>query len=369
MGIGVDEFDKAAAAFAAPVGKITGVLFMVSVTRPRVPYACTRASLSCSPILGAVVLLSGRVRRRSLAVLFIVAFDGSVAPPIATFALGSLVWFPSLLVARCMIVLFALLSLGTRVAIGADSGAFVELSAVTIASLVRPAVVLAAAGLVWRSGSSSCSSSKVKEAALDWGGGGGDCGASGGGVSGGGASFDASSIASPPLGQKAHARHLHHMQWNFLNFVEQNAWHCAVAASVLYVEMHWLFPCSAVAVRTEPPCGNTENPRADMACWVRELVIPEVDTSRCDVFQFMKSTNAATAPAQSKLRDRRCCCVSAAATVESNDARELGVGALVTDSSLGELGVVEWRRALIHPTAGVRGVLPRVLVPGCRVPK
>lgn len=33
----------------------------------------------------------------------------------------------------------------------------------------------------------------------------------------------ASSIASPPLGQKVQARHLHHLQWNFMNFSLQKA--------------------------------------------------------------------------------------------------------------------------------------------------
>jgi hypothetical protein len=43
----------------------------------------------------------------------------------------------------------------------------------------------------------------------------------------------ASSIASPPFGQKEQARHLHQLQWNFRNFSLQKAWHTAVGVSPL----------------------------------------------------------------------------------------------------------------------------------------
>lgn len=80
----------------------------------------------------------------------------------------------------------------------------------SVGSLLAASVV-AAAGYV---------SAVPSEASLSAG---GDAG--GGGDDGGGNSFAASRIASPPFGQKSHARHLHQAQWNFLNFSLQNAWH------------------------------------------------------------------------------------------------------------------------------------------------
>merc|ERR1719353_2121194 len=63
----------------------------------------------------------------------------------------------------------------------------------------------------------------------------------------------ASSMASPPFGQKVHARHLHHLQWNFMNFSLQKAWHTAVGVSPLCGEMHWLSPCADTDDCTEAP--------------------------------------------------------------------------------------------------------------------
>ena len=70
----------------------------------------------------------------------------------------------------------------------------------------------------------------------------------------------ASSIASPPFGQKEHARHLHHMQWNFMNFWLQKAWHCAVGVSALCCETHCVSPCDPTAVDTLTPDGSVTVP-------------------------------------------------------------------------------------------------------------
>ena len=75
-----------------------------------------------------------------------------------------------------------------------------------------------------------------------------------------GVAFAAASIASPPFGQKSHARHLHHMQWNFMNFWLQKAWHCAVGVSALCCETHCVSPCDPTAVDTLTPDGSVTVP-------------------------------------------------------------------------------------------------------------
>ena len=70
----------------------------------------------------------------------------------------------------------------------------------------------------------------------------------------------ASSIASPPFGQNSHPRHLHHMQWNFMNFWLQKAWHCAVGVSALCCETHCVSPCDPTAVDTLTPDGSVTVP-------------------------------------------------------------------------------------------------------------
>jgi hypothetical protein len=90
----------------------------------------------------------------------------------------------------------------------------------------------------------------------------------------------ASLMASTPFAQNSHARHLHHMQWNFLNLTLQKGWHIAVAVSggTLYVDTHWLLPCIAAAVAKRPPVARVVYPLLAIAPCVFALPSPEPRT-------------------------------------------------------------------------------------------